>query len=143
MTTEKLHEILDDENRELTVDELQQVLYELKTDCFKQYCEMFEANNIKESQFYLGEQNAFQIALDLMEHIKKPEQNCGIRANSIEDWLSFCNKKRNEGAKGFADLVIKNICERVNAPMPSESYIVERCIEVIQNTVKEAAEEEK
>ena len=51
MTTEKLHEILDDENRELTIEELCQVLYELKTDCFQKYSEEFEANKIPTSQF--------------------------------------------------------------------------------------------
>ena len=33
MTTAELHEILDDENRKLTADELKEVVYQLKQDC--------------------------------------------------------------------------------------------------------------
>ena len=36
----------------------------------------------------------------------------------------------------FADLVIKDICEKVCAPTPSESYIVEKCNEIIQDRLK-------
>lgn len=32
MTTNELHEILDDENRKLTADELKEVVYQLKCD---------------------------------------------------------------------------------------------------------------
>ena len=42
-----------------------------------------------------------------------------------------------EAVKEFADLAIKTICEKVNAPIPSESYIVEKCIEIIDDLVKE------
>lgn len=48
--------------------------------------------------------------------------------------------KRNiesEAIKRFEDKVIKRICERVVAPTPSQSYIVERCNEVIHDLVKE------
>lgn len=48
----------------------------------------------------------------------------------------FSNTVRKE----FADSVIKNICEQVNAPTPSESYVVEKCNQVIDNLVKEMEE---
>ena len=47
---------------------------------------------------------------------------------------------RAEVIKEFADLSIKKICENVSAPTPSESYIVERCNQVIYNLVKEMTE---
>ncbi len=37
----------------------------------------------------------------------------------------------------FADLAIKRICEKVVAPTPSESYIVEKCNQIIYETEKE------
>ncbi len=67
MTTAELHEILDDENRKLPLKELKQVIYELKQDCFNELpnCE----DSIAKTRFYQGEQNAFQIVLDLLEHL--------------------------------------------------------------------------
>ena len=44
---------------------------------------------------------------------------------------------KSEAIKEFADLAIKAICEKVSAPTPTESYIVEKCIEAIDNLVKE------
>jgi hypothetical protein len=70
MTTAELHEILDDENRKLTADELKEVIYQLKQDAFEKYCEEMSKDNIPNSQFYGGETNAFQIFLDLLEHLK-------------------------------------------------------------------------
>ena len=35
MTTADLHKILDDENRKLSLDELKQVIYEMKQGAFK------------------------------------------------------------------------------------------------------------
>lgn len=68
MTTEELHEILDDENKKLPLKELKQAIYELKQDCFNELsnCE----NSIATTRFYQGEQNAFQIVLDLLEHLE-------------------------------------------------------------------------
>ena len=47
-----------------------------------------------------------------------------------------------EAIKEFADLAIKSICEKVSAPTPSESYIVEKCNQVIDDLVKEMVGEE-
>lgn len=55
-----------------------------------------------------------------------------------------CDKEiKFETIKEFADLSIKRICEQVSAPTPSESYIVERCNEEIDNLVKEMVGEEE
>ena len=42
-----------------------------------------------------------------------------------------------EAYKEFAELSIKRICEQVSAPTPSESYIVEKCNQTIDNLLKE------
>ncbi len=55
----------------------------------------------------------------------------------------YCEEARSEAVKEFVDLAIKTICEKVNAPSPSESYIVEKCIEVIDNLLKETVGDEK
>jgi hypothetical protein len=67
MTTAELHEILDDENRKLTADELKEVVYQLKQDTFDK---AFNEENIYVARYYAGETNAFQICLDLLEHLK-------------------------------------------------------------------------
>ena len=72
MTTAELHEILDDENRKLTADELKEVVYQLKQDCWEEYYKensKDDANNYKLAN-YSGEINAFCICLDLLEHLK-------------------------------------------------------------------------
>ena len=70
MTTEELHEILDDENRKLTADELKEDVWQLKQDTFEKYGEALEAEILHISQYYLGETKAFEICLDLLEHLK-------------------------------------------------------------------------
>ena len=72
MTTSELHEILDDENRKLTADELKEVVYQLKEDCWGEYykeSDKANANNINLIT-YSAEANAFQFCLDLLEHLK-------------------------------------------------------------------------
>jgi hypothetical protein len=72
MTIAELHEILDDENRKLTVDELKEVVYQLKQDCWDEYYKenaKENANNYKMAN-YSGEINAFFICLDLLEHLE-------------------------------------------------------------------------
>lgn len=73
MTTEELHEILDDENRKLTADELKEVVYQLKQDCYTNHCKCSLSNDVNNAYFYAGEVNAFYICLDLLEHLKGAE----------------------------------------------------------------------
>ena len=75
MTTEELHEILDDENRKLTADELKEVVYQLKQDSFTEWNKALRGENLYISQYYSGEGNAFQICLDLLEHLKGAEDD--------------------------------------------------------------------
>ena len=67
MTTAELHEILDDENRKLTADELKEVVYQLKQDTFNAASNSENCNVVR---YYEGETNAFQICLYLLEHLK-------------------------------------------------------------------------
>ena len=50
---------------------------------------------------------------------------------------------KSEARKEFADLSIKKICEQVCAPTPTESYIVEKCNQTIENLLKEMESENK
>ena len=70
MTAAELHEILDDEKRKLTVDELKEVVYQLKYDCFNEVLKADGKEDIYHLGYYNGETNAFQICLDLLEHLK-------------------------------------------------------------------------
>lgn len=74
MTTAELHKILGDENRKLSLDELKQVIYEMKQDAFNEFGKSLERKSLNRQDirnigFYDGEQNAFQIVLDLLEHL--------------------------------------------------------------------------
>lgn len=78
MKFEELHEILDNENYKLSLKELQQVIYELKQDCFHETLKLFDElsmNKIskehytRDNSYYNGEINGFQICLDLLKHL--------------------------------------------------------------------------
>ena len=64
--------------------------------------------------------------------------------NQLISELALISKNAKvEAYKEFADLAIQDICEKVTAPTPSESYIAERCIEQIDNLLKEMVGEEE
>lgn len=71
MTTAELHEILDDEDRKISRKELMKVLGNLYVDVMEESYKY----NIQDSQYhyYCGEQNAFRIVLDLLEHLEEKE----------------------------------------------------------------------
>ena len=82
MTFTELHEILDNENKKLSPAELRQVIYELKQDCFKEDAELLDdyvnnrcgkARYFRQNGYLMGEQNAFQIVLDLLDHLTGEE----------------------------------------------------------------------
>ena len=56
----------------------------------------------------------------------------------------MCNVQtvKAEAIKDFEDKAIKRICERVVAPTPTQSYIVERCNEEIHDLAKEMTQAE-
>ena len=69
MTNAELHFILDDKNRKLSKKELLEIICELEHDCddktYKLDC------RDKKYQWYLGESNAFHIALLLAEKLEE------------------------------------------------------------------------
>ena len=68
MTNGELHDILDDENKKISLKEFRDVIYKVINSCV---CELSKEKNIMARQFYNGEINALYIALDLSEHIKE------------------------------------------------------------------------
>lgn len=78
MTFDELHEILDNEDRKLSKAELEEVIYQLKQDALNEFMRVPETThknlqNLRKIGFYDGEQNAFQIVLDLLEHLEDKE----------------------------------------------------------------------
>lgn len=74
MTFEELHKILDNPNKQLTPAEFAEVIYELKEDVFQEAIKLYDYTDVRSQklqQWFFGEQNAFQIVLDLLEHLKE------------------------------------------------------------------------
>ena len=75
MTFEELHKILDNPNRQLTPAEFAEIIYKLKKDTFQEAMKLYDYDtdicSQKLQQWYFGETNAFQIVLDLLEHLKE------------------------------------------------------------------------
>lgn len=69
MTNAELHEILDDENKKISLKEFRNILYELINDCVIE-----STREIDRMFFNSGQINAFYIALDLSEHIKESDE---------------------------------------------------------------------
>ena len=80
MNAAELHEILDDENRKLTADELKEVVYQLKQDCWGEYSKENDKFNVdyKKLAEYRGKANAFHICLDLFEHLKGADDDNSV-----------------------------------------------------------------
>lgn len=66
MTAKELQNIYSS-SKKLTIEEVQDILWELKEDCFNE-----TLKDIKESKenFYYGEINAFYICLNLLEKVE-------------------------------------------------------------------------
>lgn len=62
MTAEKLYEILSSD-MQLSLDDVKEIIYELKNDCCQFHKDEFQAG------FYSGEMNAFYICLDLLDKV--------------------------------------------------------------------------
>lgn len=72
MTIAELHSILDDKNKKISLKEYQEILFQLKWDTVDFATkEDFVNGTSNKYYWYNGETNAFQIALDLSEHIKE------------------------------------------------------------------------
>lgn len=87
MTVAELHEILDDENKIISLKEYQEILFQLKHDCTKQIADWDYDIISKEYQWYTGEMNGFQIALDLSEHIN-PNQKVIECLKEVKDLIN-------------------------------------------------------
>lgn len=82
MIQSDLHKILDDKNRELSITELKQIIFELKQESFvlseeaiAEYRKIRKETEKNEQmafmaryKFHDGEKNAFKICLDLIDH---------------------------------------------------------------------------
>ena len=74
MTTNELHDILDDENKKLSLKEMREVIHQLENDVIQKAYEYCNRTNEQENYkygFYMGEINAFILVLDLLEHLEQ------------------------------------------------------------------------
>lgn len=69
--------------------------------------------------------------------LKKMSAFKDLQEPTLTELLEYIEQTNAEAIKEFEDKVIKRICERVVAPTPEQSHIVERCNEEIHNLVKE------
>ena len=79
MTTEKLQQILQSD-KALTLNEVKEIIYELKNDCVVFKEDRYEAG------FYNGEQNAFYICLDLLDKLDVTKDSLEKRLIKLEAW---------------------------------------------------------
>ena len=81
MTKSELFVILDNEDKKYTLSELQNIIYELETDCMEMGCQTNRKpfKDLKSEYYnkgyYNGEQNAFYLCLRLLKHLKGKEEN--------------------------------------------------------------------
>lgn len=78
--------------------------------------------------------------LDLINHQREEIENKDDLIHRQSDVISEQKEKIEriyvEAVKEFADLSIKRICENVT-PIPQQKYLVNMCIQEIENTQKE------
>lgn len=77
MTSAELHEILDDENKKITLKEFRDILSDLKAESLIKRLKNLD-NKKGEYEILYGEGSAYQIALDLSEHIGEEQANENI-----------------------------------------------------------------
>lgn len=133
MTTEELHKILDDESRKLSLSELRQVIYELKQDCLNEQLNLTPGT--PNYQFYVGEQNGFQLCLDLLEHFDDSKTNdicavntCGERRCVMQISATWIVQAVNVIKNGLAQKLEKN------------GVTVYACGKIIRIDIKESVE---
>lgn len=118
MTTAELHEILDDENRKLTADELKEVMYQLKWDAFNEVLKADGKEDIYHLGYYNGETNAFQICLDLLEHLKGAEVEGKWVQQISKDKNGKCfNYAPSCSVCGYVDTEMTEFCPNCGAKM--------------------------
>ena len=96
--------------------------------------EPFEARDIiKQQQEAINRQKA-EIERLTGARNTDPMDFCGVLCRYAEELI---NKAKAEAVKEFEERAIKNICEKVYAPTPVQSCIVEKCNQVIVETAEE------
>lgn len=102
----------------------------------------------KDTLAYINQlESDFQLLKNDYENLKgcyedAINHNRQLRVKRMNDCAKMKTAK-SDAIKEFAELIIKDICEQVNAPTPSESYIVEKCNQVIVNRLKEMVGDEE
>ena len=116
MTTEQLHEILDDPNRKLTTDQIAEVINQLKNDAFNEQYKLtvIEGKHTDwRISFYTGEMNAFQLCIDLLEHFDENyyPRLFFERMKSRINTLMFVDCNTEEGFRRFIEELEKHYLE--------------------------------
>lgn len=73
MTTGELHTYLDSKEP-LTVEQVKEIIYQLKQDAFNEMCKVVDFTDWYYS-WYNGEINGFQIALDLLDKVRSDKND--------------------------------------------------------------------
>ena len=139
MTTAELHKILDDENRKLSLAELKQVIYEMKEDAFNEFGKSLERKSLNRQDirnigFYDGEQNAFQIVLDLADHLDIGAQTitldgttqCYATRDTNGIHITMCANKGDNSDSGRVEVIPFDNCPTVcdyRIDISDKSYI--------------------
>ena len=124
MTVEKLQEILQSDET-LTLEQIKQIIYELKNDCvvFKQ--------NPYEAGFYNGQLNAFYICSDLLYKLDLASIGLEKRVLQLENWREKCHLQQrvqslfanmHYGKLGSKEIDYEYYRMKINEIFGTESY---------------------
>lgn len=83
MTSLELQKILADKTKILSLSELKQIVYEMKQDAYTEQIKNEYEDNIRIYRWYAGEQNAFKIVLDLLEHCNENFNKSNVSGRAI------------------------------------------------------------
>ena len=106
----------------------------------------YEADIERLQKAYIKEQECFSIQSLENERLKvecERLRNSGIRANSVEDWITFCNKLRVEAIKEFAERLVAIYENDKRYDRPHAHTLVITLFRNIDNLVKEMVGEDK
>lgn len=140
MTVAELHEILDNENKKISLKEYKEILFQLKWDVQNEICKLTKEDvTHPKLKWYYGEMNGFQLALDLSEHINEEEMET-FEVPDYDNFI-FCGNEfiflNKKGTRKFYMFALGNIhlkevidngyCfkpikEFINEPKSRESY---------------------
>ena len=112
-------------------------------------CPMYKKCDFFYDRDYVGAPDILILSLDLINRQRKEIENLQSEVEILQQWVESVPYTlqqateliKLEAIKEFADLSIKRICRAVTAPTPTESYVVERCTQEIDNLAKETEKE--